>query len=196
MPMYSLLRMNTLIGRRNWLAVPISWMFIWIEASPAISITSRSGLPSCAPIAAGMPSPSVPSPVLAHLGGDDRVVLAGQREQTLDRELRHDRPVLALGIGEAVARAPPSDSRLPLREFERLAATPGLDQLLEHGRAVADDAEVDRDHLVDRGAVDVDVDLLRTRRERVEPPGHAVVEPRADADHHVALVHRHDGFVG
>jgi hypothetical protein len=40
------------------------------------------------------------------------------------------------------------------------------------------------------------VDLLRAGRERVEPAGDAVVEARADADHHVAIVHRHVGLVG
>ena len=55
---------------------------------------------------------------------------------------------------------------------------------------------VDPHVLVDRGRVDVDVDLLRARREGVEPPGHPVVEARADRDHHVAAVHRQVGLVG
>ena len=38
------------------------------------------------------------------------------------------------------------------------------------------------------------MDLLRAGREGVEPAGDAVVEARADADHHVAIVHRHVGF--
>ena len=63
-------------------------------------------------------------------------------------------------------------------------------------RAVADDRHVDLDVLVDRGRIDVDVDLLRVRREGVEPAGDAVVEARADADHQVAIVHRPVGFVG
>ena len=33
-------------------------------------------------------------------------------------------------------------------------------------------------------------------RERVELAGDAVVEARADVDHHVAVVHRHVGLVG
>ena len=61
---------------------------------------------------------------------------------------------------------------------------------------VADDRHVDLDVLVDRGGIDVDVDLVRARRERIEPAGDAVVEARADADHHVAIVHREVGFVG
>ena len=50
--------------------------------------------------------------------------------------------------------------------------------------------------LVDRGAVDIDVDLLRSWREGVDPAGDAVVEARADADHHVAIVHGVVGLVG
>ena len=61
-------------------------------------------------------------------------------------------------------------------------------------RAVADDRHVDVDVLVDRGRIDIDVDFLRAGREGIEPAGDAVVEARADADHHIAIVHRHVGF--
>ena len=40
------------------------------------------------------------------------------------------------------------------------------------------------------------MDLLRAGREGVEPAGDAIVEARADADHHVAIVHRQVGLVG
>ncbi len=63
-------------------------------------------------------------------------------------------------------------------------------------RAVADDRNVDLDVLVDRGRIDVDVDLPRAGREGVEPAGDAVVEARADADHQVAIVHRPIRFPG
>jgi hypothetical protein len=47
------------------------------------------------------------------------------------------------------------------------ARLPHLDQVLEDMADVADDAEVDADGLVDRRAVDIDVDLLLPRREGV-----------------------------
>ena len=53
--MYWLLRMNTFTGSRYWAIVDISWMFIRIEASPAMSMTSASGCATCTPIAAGSP---------------------------------------------------------------------------------------------------------------------------------------------
>ncbi len=53
--MYSLFRMNTFTGSRYWAIVDISWMFIMIEASPAMSITSASGWAICTPIADGSP---------------------------------------------------------------------------------------------------------------------------------------------
>jgi hypothetical protein len=46
------------------------------------------------------------------------------------------------------------------------------------------------DVLVDRGGIDVDVNLLRARRERRQLAGHAIVESRADVDHEIAIVHR------
>ena len=38
--------------------------------------------------------------------------------------------------------------------------------------------------------------LRRPRREGIEPAGDAVVEARADADHHVAIMHDVVGLVG
>ena len=60
--------------------------------------------------------------------------------------------------------------------------------------AIADDRNVDVDVLVDRRSIDIDMYLLRARRERVEPSGDPVVEARADADHQIAIVHRPVGF--
>ena len=40
------------------------------------------------------------------------------------------------------------------------------------------------------------MNFLRTRRKRVGASGDTVVEARADAKHHVAIVHGHVGFVG
>ena len=53
MPIYSLLRMKILTGRRYCTAVDISCMFMRIEASPAISTTRALGWAICTPIAAG-----------------------------------------------------------------------------------------------------------------------------------------------
>jgi hypothetical protein len=61
---------------------------------------------------------------------------------------------------------------------------------------IAENADIGADILVDRGRVDVDVDLLRVGRERIKPPGDAVIKTRADADHDVAVMHRHVGFIG
>ena len=63
-------------------------------------------------------------------------------------------------------------------------------------RAIADDRDIDLDVLVDRRRVDIDVDLARAGRERVDAAGDAVVEARADAQHHVAVVHRPVRLVG
>ena len=73
------------------------------------------------------------------------------------------------------------------------ARAPQPDHILQHMRAVADDAEIDFDVLVDRGWIDVDVDLPRLRRKGVKASGNAIVEARADADHQIAIMH---GVVG
>ncbi|MBA7714738.1 hypothetical protein ES703_123770 [subsurface metagenome] len=61
-PRYPLLRIAILMGSSCWLIVAISWIFICMLPSPAISITVASGCAICAPIAAGRPYPMVPRP--------------------------------------------------------------------------------------------------------------------------------------
>src|SRR3546814_20560139 len=58
----------------------------------------------------------------------------------------------------------------PFAEIARLMAffLPRGDQRVERASGVAEHREVDGDDLVDRAAVDVDVDLLRVRREGIE----------------------------
>ncbi len=136
--------------------------------------------------------------MLAHFGGDVGVLVLGQRIEPLDGILRHD-DVGVLAVLQAVARAPAVDLLPPgvqrlLVERQRLGL-PHADHVFQRMGHVADDRNVDPHRLVDRGRVDVDVDLLRARREGIEAAGDAVVEARADVDHHVAVVHRHVGFV-
>ena len=61
-PSVPLLRITTFTGMLYCTAVASSWMFIWMLPSPAMSTTSRPGIATCAPIAAGSPYPIVPSP--------------------------------------------------------------------------------------------------------------------------------------
>ncbi|MGF6549829.1 hypothetical protein QFZ96_004900 [Paraburkholderia youngii] len=71
-----------------------------------------------------------------------------------------------------------------------------LDQFLQHFLHVADDRNVDLDALGNGRRIDVDMDdLARPRREVIRIADHAVVETRADGDQHVAVLHRHVGFV-
>ena len=139
-----------------------------------------------------------PHLVLADLGGDVGVHVLGRRVEPLDRILRHDDVVVRL-VGERVARPPAGDLLPP--GIERLlvglgARPPQPHQIFQNPADVAEDADIGADVLVDRRGIDVDVDLLRVRRERVDAAGDAVVETRADADHDVAIVHGHVGFVG
>jgi len=139
-----------------------------------------------------------PHLVLANLGGDDRLLRVGHGVKLLDRPLRHDHVGMlgrARRIGEAFARAPAGNARLPFAQILRAACAPGRDHLFEHRAAITDNPQINRHRLVDRGAINIDVDLGRTRRECVQSARHPVIEARADAHHHIALVHRHIGFV-
>ena len=138
-----------------------------------------------------------PHLVLADLGGDVGVAVLGQLVKPLDRVLRLDHIVRRL-IRERFARAPFVDLRPP--HLQRLlvwmdrARAPQPHHIFEHMRAIADDRHIGLDVLVDRRRIDIDMNLLRAGREGIQPSGDAVIETRADADHHIAIVHRHVGF--
>ncbi len=77
-----------------------------------------------------------------------------------------------------------------------LMRLPDADHVFERVADIGDDRQVDPHRLVHRRTVDVDMDLLAVRAERIQPPGDAIVEPRADRDHQIGLVHRVIGFIG
>ena len=60
---------------------------------------------------------------------------------------------------------------------------------------ITDDRDVDADHLVDRRGVDVDMRLGGFWAETVNNTGDPVVEPRANVDHQITIMHRHIGLV-
>ena len=70
------------------------------------------------------------------------------------------------------------------------ALLPQRNHVAERARDVGDDRQIDGHGFVDRAAVDVDVHLARIGRERIQTPGHAVVEPRAERDDEVGLLQR------
>ncbi len=120
-----------------------------------------------------------------------------QRVQPLERVLRLDDVLARAVVAQAVARPPCIDLPPPgVRARRRRACRrdlfpPRREQRRQRLAAIAEQRQIDPHVLVDRGRVDVDVDLLRIRRKRVEPSRHPVVEARADRDHEVAIVHRH-----
>ncbi len=103
---------------------------------------------------------SRPHLMLADLGGDDRIAIAGQLPQPFDRALGHDLGV-GRGEGERVARAPAIDTTAPLAQIGYLVAAllPERDHVGDRAAHIGDDWQVHADILVDRRAIDIDVDL-------------------------------------
>ena len=140
-----------------------------------------------------------PHLMLADFGGDVGVAILGQLIEALHRILRLDggrrRP-----IGQRLARAPMVDLLPPGAQSRVIGlvafGAPDRDHVFEHMGAIAHDGQVDLHVLVDGRWINIDVDLLRTRREGVEATGDAVVEPRADRDHEIAIMHGVIGLVG
>ena len=70
MPSEELLITAILMGMRLITHVASSWLVIWKQPSPSMAQTTRSGSPTCAPIAAGTAKPIVPRPAeLSHWRG-------------------------------------------------------------------------------------------------------------------------------
>ncbi|CAH2600075.1 protein of unknown function [Rhodovastum atsumiense] len=149
-----------------------------------------------------------PHLVLADLGGDVGLApgphrgFAGQFIQALHRVLRLDDGAALVGLVEAQAIEAPPRIDLPPPAGDRGAVglrrvgVPGRKQRGQSAAGVGNDGDLDGNVLVDRGRVDVDVDLLRMRAEGVQPPGHPVVEARADRQHDIAAMHGEVGFIG
>ena len=100
---------------------------------------------------------------------------------------------------QTVARAPAIDFGPPGLEMLIVAGGlfrfPCLGDFFQRQRGVGQDRHIDPHVLVDRRGIDIDLDFFRVGREGRQPARHAIVEARADRDHHIAIVHRHVGFV-
>ena len=139
-----------------------------------------------------------PHLVLADFGGDVGIVPPGRFRQTLQRILRHD-DVVGILVGKRVACPPARDLAMPLRRLRlfRLGrqCPPQTNHIFQNMTDITDDRNVDANILVDRGRIDIDVDLLGIGRKGIQPAGNTVVETRADTDHDVTIMHGHVGFV-
>ena len=140
-----------------------------------------------------------PHLMLPDLGRNDRVAARRLRRlvQVADGALRHD-----LGTGlyiiEAAAGAPSLDPRPPFGEVgpDMAAGAKAIEDRLNCQTGISDDRQININSLVDRTAIDIDVDFFGLGRERIEASSHPVVEARAEADDQVRLVHRQIGFIG
>ena len=140
-----------------------------------------------------------PHLVLTHFGRDIGVAILGQRIEPLNRILRLDDAVGA-AIGEAILCPPSADFVPPRVDLGpvrlRQHGLPFREHIAQHIAAITHNADFRLHILVDRGRINVDMDFLRVRRKRIQPPRDPVIEPRADADHHIAIMHGHIGFIG
>ena len=62
-------------------------------------------------------------------------------------------------------------------------------------RHVTQDRDINADHFVNRGCINVDMRLGGFWGERIDAPRNPVVKARADIDHQITVVHRHVGLV-
>ena len=141
-----------------------------------------------------------PHLVLADLGGDVDVAVLGQLVEPLDRVLRLDDVVRVAGRRATCARATcrsASTSRASavLSGCCACCATAAIMSSSTCAQSPTIGTSTRTFLLIDDGSMSMWI-FFESGRERVEPAGDAVVEARADADHHVAIVHRHVGFVG
>ena len=114
-----------------------------------------------------------PHLVLADFGGDDRIAVLRRLPQRLDGGLRHDfLPCFPGNPGNLVARQPSIRAHQSCRSaFFVLLRLPDLDDILHRPARIGIDREVNAwTILVDRAAVDIDMDFLRVRRKASSRP--------------------------
>ncbi len=105
-----------------------------------------------------------PHLMLTDFSRDEGLLIFGQLIQPLDRILRLDHFFVVL-VTETLPRlpcmdlTPPGRKLLPVR-FQP-ARPPALQQSIRGKPRIGDDRQVDRDVLVDRGGINVDVDFFR-----------------------------------
>src|SRR6267378_3807594 len=140
-----------------------------------------------------------PHLVLTDIGGDECIAL-GDLVESLQHDLRLD-DLAFLVVFQAVLGFPQADLGPPCAEGLLVRLVAGRlklsAQLLEHIGHVSDDRDIDLYACGDRGRVDVDVnDLALHLREVGRVAYNSVIEARAHGKQHVAVLHRHVGFVG
>src|SRR4030095_12871437 len=185
MPWPLLLMMTVLTGSPSVKQVASSWLFMANEPSPSVLTTSLPGFRRWAPHAGLAPHARVLEPVVLrrpHLvladAGDDERLAAGDVRDLLHHILRLDDVVAPL-VAEGEVALPLGDLRRPLlarlvdsgRRPTAHLLPQRLHQLREHAAAVAHDRHAHLDVFRDRGRIDVDVDDLGVRRERVDLAG-------------------------
>ena len=138
-----------------------------------------------------------PHLVLANFSRDVSVTVLCQLVEALDRILRFDLLFLLL-IREAFAITPLIDLCPPLAEIiaRMLFAAPAFEKRIDGFACVGDNRNVNANRLVDRRRINIDVDLLRVWRERIEATCHAVIKACAKADHNVTIMHGMVCFIG
>ena len=138
--------------------------------------------------------------MLAHVGGNEGVA-AGQFVHQFDDLLGLDQTVIRFRNAQGILFAPAVDLVPP--DLQRFGVGTDLspldfrDHVLKHRGHWSDDGNVGVHDLRYRRRIDVDMQYGRFGAElawvRI---GHAVVETRAGAKQHVAIMHRHVGFIG
>ncbi len=137
--------------------------------------------------------------MLTDVRGDESFAL-GHLVELLDDELRLDDRAGTV-IFEAIPFAPQADLLPPgLQSFLVGAAARGLnllDQFFQHIAHVANHGDIDFHPFGNGCRIDIDMyDRAWLFEKMLGIADHPVIEPRADRQQHVTVLHRHVGFVG
>ncbi len=136
--------------------------------------------------------------MLADIGRDEGVAIR-QFVEFLNHPLGLDHLVVVL-VSEALKPTPLVDLLPP--DLKRclvgslLAVLDQLDHVPEHDVHRSDDGDLHRNVLGNRRRVDVDMDDAGMRAEFGQISRYPVIKTRANGNQHIALMHRHVGFIG
>lgn len=137
--------------------------------------------------------------VMEKIGGDIGVEVNGKLIKKIDGILRNDE-VFVRSIGKRIEREKKVDMKKKLGkwmnvriEVERKKME---EDIIKKMREIEDDRKIEKKVIVDRRRIDIDMNFIGIRRERVEEEGDEVVEKRKEEKNEIEIMNGNVGLIG
>ena len=136
--------------------------------------------------------------MLANFRCNISIIIFRQRFKPLQRILRFDHLAIC-GIIKAANFAPSINFRPPGFQGFGIcfapARLPNFEHILQNMRHIPKDRDIDMDHLVDRGGININMRFCRPGAKGIKPASDPVIKSCANIDHQITIMHHHIRFI-